>query len=355
MISAAGGSSTQTVTLTRRPDDGGGKRVKRKIATPRNLAALACAVLAAVYVAVAAVIRVSDQVQSQLIYLNLLTMTFSNLSQPAEFGLRNTRNLHLVQYDGCPVGVWHVLPDTYPDNLNSDQDYISALSDGATVVLYLHGNTATRGRYHRVQTYLSLAKRGYHVIAFDYRGFGESGCAPSERGMMEDALLVWDWVQSHAPRAPVFIWGHSLGSAAATYLAQELWQRRASHPRGVILDAPLPSMVEAAAHHPFGLPYWPVMPLFRHLVLESFRERFESESRLPLIPFPLLIAHGHSDSVIPFHLGWQMYQTALEARTRNPLLSPRLHFIDCGASGHKSNFESLDLHRALDHFVDGKL
>ena len=345
--------STQTITLTRKAD-GGKKRTKRKVATRRNLAALVCLVLAGGYVAVAVLIRLSGQAQSHLIYVNFLKLPlFANLSNPAEMGLRNARNFDLIQFDGCPVSTWHLLPDKYQENITKSQDFVTALSDGAPIVLYLHGNTGTRGTHHRVQTYQSLTRRGYHVIAFDYRGYGDSQCSPSERGMMEDALLEWDWINSHAPHSRVFIWGHSLGSAAATYLAKELWLRRQTHPKGVILDAPFTSVVEAGSNHPFGLPYWPIMPLFRHLVLESFQERFESESRLLHIPFPLLIAHGQKDVIIPFHLGKRMYQTALAARKRNPFLSHRLHFVDCGETTHKSNFESPHLQKALDHFVDG--
>ena len=356
MHSTGGGSSTQTVTITRRTEHGGGKKTtKKKIVTPRTLAAGVCVILVVGYVSVAALIRISVQIQSHLIYMNYVRLPFfSNLSNPAELGLRNTRNYDLVQYDGCPVSTWHLLPDTYPDNLTQSQDYISALSDGAPIVLYLHGNTGTRGTLHRVWTYQSLTRRGYHVIAFDYRGYGDSQCAPSERGMMEDALLQWDWIQSKAPGSKVFIWGHSLGSAAATFLAREIWTQRHTHPKGVILDAPFTSIIDASSTHPFAIPYWPIRSVFRYLVLENFHERFESESRLKGFPFPLLIAHGHNDIIIPFHLGERMYETALEARRGNPYLSSEVHFVDCEKSTHKTNFESEVLQHALDLFIDRK-
>ena len=352
---STGGSSTQTVTITRRAGGGTKKKPQKKIATPRNVAALICVVLVLGYVSVAALIRISVEVQSHLIFLHYVRIPlFGNLSNPAELGLRNARNYDLIQYDGCPVSTWHILPDTYPDNVTESQAYISALSDGAPIVLYLHGNTGTRGTGHRIQAYQSLTRQGYHVIAFDYRGYGDSQCVPSERGMMEDALLQWDWIKSHSPHSPVYIWGHSLGSAAATYLAKEIWTHRHTYPRGVILDAPFTSLVDAASNHPFAIPYWPIMSIFRYLVLESFHQRFESESRLITFPFPLLIAHGHNDVIIPFHLGQRMYETALEARRSNPYMSERAYFVDCGQSTHKTNFESGDLHHALDHFIDRK-
>lgn len=354
-MSIVGGSVTQTVTLTetvtKRPKK---SDIKKRLINKYHILGLAVAVVSTLYVGIAALVRFSVQVQSLLIYVHFVRIPlFADLTNPAELGLRNTRNFDLVQYDGCPVSTWHVLPDTYHHNVTHGHDYTSALGDGATIILYLHGNTGTRGTPHRVQQYKALAKRGYHVVTFDYRGFGDSECSPTERGMMEDSLLLWDWVQAHAPGSRVFIWGHSLGSAAATYLASELWERRSSHPKGVILDAPFTSMVEAAVNHPFGLPYWPVLPLFRALVIEAFHERFDSEARLRNIPFPLLIAHGQNDIIIPFQLGHRMYQTALEAREKNPLLSQQIHFVDCGETEHKTNIHSPHLHLALNHFIDG--
>ena len=40
----------------------------------------------------------------------------------------------------------------------------------APIVLYLHGNTGSRAREHRIELYKVLQKLNYHVICFDYRG-----------------------------------------------------------------------------------------------------------------------------------------------------------------------------------------
>lgn len=347
-------TSTQTVTVINKPRDNDKKTTKKKTINVRTVAVLVLLVFVSLYVSIAVLLRYSVQVQSYVVYVNFLRLPlFGDLTKPAEFGLRNTINFDLIQYDGCPVSTWHILPDTYHhDNLTDPREYISALSDGATIILYLHGNTGTRARSNRIKVYQELAKRGYHVITFDYRGFGDSTCLPSERGLMEDAMLEWNWIQVHAPKSRVFIWGHSLGSAAATHLAEELWHKRSVYPKGIILDAPFPTIVEAAVNHPFGIPYWPVMSLFRYFVVESFQDVFDSEAHLKHIPFPLLIAHGHNDIIIPFNLGRRMYETVTEEGTKNPFLSRKVYFIDCGMAGHNSNLQSPELQLALSHFID---
>ena len=314
------------------------------------------AVVVVIYVTIPFLVRYSIRLQSALIYVNFIkTPWFGNISNPAEFGLQRTRQFELFHGDGCEVTVWQVLPNSYwsSHNLMSTEDYLKAFSDGAPIVLYLHGNTGTRATPHRVDLYKYLAgDKGYHVITFDYRGYADSRCYPSETGMMEDAHLVWKWVKQYAPSSKLYTWGHSLGSAAATYLAKELCENGNHQPSGLILDAPFTNMVDAGSNHPFGIPFWPIMPLFRYFVLESFPERFESSERLKHISCPVLILHGRKDVIIPFHLGQKMYSIALESRKANPKLG-NVTFVDCGETAHKTNYQSPHIGSALNNLIKG--
>jgi len=44
-------------------------------------------------------------------------------------------------------------------------------------------------------------------------GYGDSSGWPSEEGLVQDAVSVFRWLKSHAGSSPVYLWGHSLGSA----------------------------------------------------------------------------------------------------------------------------------------------
>lgn len=309
-------------------------------------------VLLVLYMIPPLVIRYSSWTQQALIYVHHVKIPYyGNVSNPSEYGLTKARNFELFHQDGCSVGTWQILPKSYHtpgDDINTDFENI--LSDGSPIVLYLHGNTGTRATPHRVALYKYLAEqRGYHVITFDYRGFAESQCYPSERGMMEDAYLVWRWVRTHAPRSKLYVWGHSLGSAAATYLTKELCLS-GTPPIGLILDAPFTDIVETASYHPFGIPYWPVMTLFHYFVLEAFQERFESSSRLQDISCPMLILHGHKDIIIPFHLGHKVYEIAIQTKKLFPSMGD-VDFVDCGNTTHKNNYASPNIDQALDKFI----
>lgn len=295
----------------------------------------------------------STWLQDALIFVHhLRTPYFANHSDPASFGLIAAREFELTQEDGCIIKTWQMLPASYyhSDGFLGGTAFINALSDGLPIVIYMHGNTGTRAISHRVELYKYIAGTfGYHVITFDYRGFGDSTCYPSEQGMMEDAGLVWKWVREKAPRAKVYIWGHSLGTSAATHLTAELCQDR-DLPSGLILDAPFPNMIAAAENHPFSIPYWPIMPLFSRFVLQNIQQKFETSKHFDHISVPILILHGQQDVVIPIHLGKEVYRMALKSREQNPTWG-RVDFVDCGPTGHRSNWESPMAREALKQFV----
>ena len=51
----------------------------------------------------------------------------------------------------------------------------------------------------------------------NYRGYGGSTGAPSEKALVSDALAVWDWAR--AEHSEVAVVGRSLGSSVAVQLA----------------------------------------------------------------------------------------------------------------------------------------
>ena len=336
-------------------------KTKKRKAIKRLLALLLIAlVVLTLYPLPALLVRYSEWLQKALIFVHhVRTPFYGNLSDPSSYGLKLARQFELFHEDKCEIEVWQVLPGAYhkergegdgEDLALSESEFQTALSDGAPIVLYLHGNTGTRALYHRVEVYKYLTQeKGAHVITFDYRGYGNSECYPSERGMMEDALLVWNWVREHAPNSKIYVWGHSLGSAAATYLTKELCDS-GNQPSGLILDAPFTNMFDAAVNHPVSLPYWPVASLLRYYVLEAIPERFESAQRLKDITCPILILHGRLDIIIPFHIGEAVHKTALEFKEIHSSMGD-VEFVDCGETNHKTNYLSPHTHSALKRFL----
>ena len=80
------------------------------------------------------------------------------------------QDVTLVTEDGIQLGGWFLTAE--------------GSADGATVLIF-NGNAGDRS--FRVPLALALARAGYSVLLFDYRGYGGNEGSPSERGLMADA------------------------------------------------------------------------------------------------------------------------------------------------------------------------
>jgi abhydrolase domain-containing protein 12 len=68
-------------------------------------------------------------------------------------------------------------------------------------VLSFHGAAGTLGSGWRPPNYRALsagAPGKIHTIAIDYRGFGLSVGAPSEEGLLADAITLTEWTKNFA-------------------------------------------------------------------------------------------------------------------------------------------------------------
>ncbi|XP_077585242.1 lysophosphatidylserine lipase ABHD12 isoform X2 [Stigmatopora nigra] len=202
-----------------------------------------------IYVCVPFIIKLCPSIQAKLVFLNFVKVPlFLDLTRPLDFGLNHTVNFYLR-----PLGVWHTVPaEMWREAEGKDPEWFeSTLSSAHPAILYLHGNTGTRGGDHRVQLYKVLGSLGYHVVTFDYRGWGDSPGSPSEGGMTSDALSVYEWLKKRRGRGPLYVWGHSLGTGVATNLVRRLCDV-GSPPDALILESPFTNIREEARSHPLA-------------------------------------------------------------------------------------------------------
>ncbi|XP_062503598.1 lysophosphatidylserine lipase ABHD12-like [Corticium candelabrum] len=293
-------------------------------------------------------LKYSRVVQDGIIYLHWIRSPyFRNLSNPSEYGVERARNVYVPGRNGSYLGVWQIAPSTsqVSDKVESNEDFDALLSNGMPIVLYLHGNMGTRGTYHRVDLYQILASLGYHVITLDYAGFGDSPGWPTERGMADDARLVWEWTKMRGDRSRMYVWGHSLGSAATTLLVRQLCDE-GQGPDGVVLEAPITSVEDAAMSHPLSLPFR-YLPFFRSLFLSSLPEKFNSVSRVGDLTCPILIVHGLLDKIIPIEQGEEMYRAAVSKRS-DP---SQVYFEVFHEAGHRQIKSFSKLRSILKQFI----
>ncbi|KAM9809707.1 lysophosphatidylserine lipase ABHD12-like isoform X5 [Syngnathus typhle] len=197
-----------------------------------------------VYLCVPLLVKLCPSIQAKLVFLNFVRIPFFlDLKRPSDVGLNHTLNFYLQPQQALNIGVWHTVPaGMWQDAQGKSQEWFeSTLSSAHPAILYLHGNTGTRGGDHRVELYKVLSSSGYHVVAFDYRGWGDSDGSPSEGGMTADALFVYRWLKEKRAQ----------GGVVATNLVRQLCDR-GSPPDALILESPFTNIREEAKSHPFA-------------------------------------------------------------------------------------------------------
>jgi hypothetical protein len=157
-------------------------------------------------------------------------------------------------------------------------------------VVYFHGNGGNLSLWSDIL--VAISRRGFEVIAFDYRGYGTSTGTPSEQGLYRDVEAVLGLVHDRLRRVdiPLIYWGRSLGSTMAAYAAT------LRPPDGVIVESGFPSMRAVVRSNPI---LWALSWFSTY--------RFPTAQFLSATQAPVLVLHGDADSVIPYELGQELY------------------------------------------------
>ncbi|MBJ3786797.1 alpha/beta hydrolase [Devosia sediminis] len=168
--------------------------------------------------------------------------------------------------------------------------WYQAPAPGKPVILYYKGNSKSFSEeYERYQQFVA---DGYGFLAFDYRGFPASPGDISEANILDDAIAAYDWLDALTD-APILIWGRSLGSGPATYVAS---QRDAA---ALLLETPFLSAVNVAAER------YPILPV--GLVMQ---DQFRNDLWIKDVSEPVLVAHGTADRTIDVTNGERLYALA---------------------------------------------
>ena len=167
------------------------------------------------------------------------------------------------------------------------------------VVLYFHGNGGNLSIWAPILA--GVARHGFAVVAFDYRGYGMSTGRPTEQGLYRDVDAVVERFRTLPRRPlPVVYWGRSLGTTMAAYATT------IAAPDGVILESGFPDARSVARTSP---------ALALLAVFSSYRFPTADFMRRSVPPSPTLVMHGDSDSVVPIALGRALFAQINEPKT----------------------------------------
>ena len=203
-------------------------------------------------------------------------------------------NQRALQYS--PAGEIFTLSDTtlaaaeaiaIPSGNSVVNGWYQAPREGMPLIIYYKGNTGSFSEEH--ERFEQFVADGYGFLSFDYRGFPLSPGEISQASILEDALAAFDWAEARG--FPIFIWGRSLGTGPATYVAS------LRDAEGLLLETPFLSAATVGAER---YPYLPVA-----LVMQ---DQFPVNAWIADVSEPVLIAHGTADKTIDVSNGERLYQ-----------------------------------------------
>ena len=188
-------------------------------------------------------------------------------------------DLYITTKDGIKINAWLVKANAH-----------------ASTVIFAHGNAGTIS--DRIMKLKFFHEIGLNIIIFDYRGYGRSMGAPSEKGVYLDVAAVYDYIQARKDIDPARIigYGTSLGGAVMIELAT---QRKLA---GLIVESSFTSAKEMARM------IYPFVPT----ILMSIK--FDSVSKVSKINVPKLFLHSHEDEMIPFSMSQKLYEASAEPK-----------------------------------------
>ncbi len=187
------------------------------------------------------------------------------------------------------------------------------------VIFYFGGNAEPAASYaHR---FAALPARAYLI---DYRGYGESEGAPSQRALVHDATAHVHSLTSAEDR--VFLIGRSLGTGVASLAAAELGTRVA----GMVLISPFCSFGNVVALH--APAFLPARLLLAH--------PFQVDAVAHRLTQPLTIVVGSQDTIVP----------PGESRCLAKAIGPTAETIEL-AAGHNDILSRDDLWQAIARMI----
>lgn len=167
----------------------------------------------------------------------------------------------------------------------------------------------------------------YHVVAIDYRGFGHSTGIPSEQGLIQDAETLVEWAIKVAgiPPSRIVLFGHSLGTAVASGVAERCADRDIEF-AGIVLVAGFSDLSNLLVGYRIS-GVFPVMgplvawPSAVEFLKGAVVDKWHSADRLARIVrqtqnrLRLELIHSYDDWDIPWQHADVLFQAAANATT----------------------------------------
>ncbi|WP_040507484.1 alpha/beta hydrolase [Leptospira wolffii] len=206
----------------------------------------------------------------------------------------NPEKIRLKMKDGVSVNVWIFRPKSSPPKAS---------------ILQFHGNGENMSSHY--VSLVWLVEKGYELITWDYRGYGESEGEPDKLDIHNDSLEILEFAKNRASKnkIPWIVYGQSLGGAISIRALGDMKDKE-----GLLLvvgDGTFASYSGVAKSIADRLFFFPI----GYLVWAFFPNGLspqETVSELP--PIRLFLVHGTNDKVVSFPNGMELFEKAKDPK-----------------------------------------
>ena len=203
--------------------------------------------------------------------------------------------------------------DVYFDSLDGEKlhGWFFPTDESQLVIMISHGNACNIS--HMLDYANILTGMNLQVFLFDYRGYGKSTGAPSEKGIYMDAQAAYDYLVNEEKIVTdnIILFGQSLGAAAAIDVAIK------NHIRSIIIEGAFTSTKDMAKT---------MFPM--NIVSFLLPSNYNNLKKIAQINAPKLIVHGEDDEIVPFSMGKKLFEASMD---------PKFFYAIKGA-GHNDTF-----------------
>ena len=212
--------------------------------------------------------------------------------QPEDFGLTH-EDVSFQTSDGLTLHGW----------------FLPAVGEPHGTVVHFHGNAANITAHIGLIEW--LPRLGYHVLMFDYRGFGQSPGRVTRAGTIRDGHAAVDYALSRPETRgrPLFVYGQSLGGAVAIVVAAQRPEIRA-----VVAESPFSTHRRIAACHARRLVHFDWLAQWLATVTISAGDD-PLDVVAQIAPRPLLIIAAEKDEICFPELARELYAAAAQPKS----------------------------------------
>ncbi|MCF7568897.1 alpha/beta hydrolase [Sabulilitoribacter arenilitoris] len=157
------------------------------------------------------------------------------------------------------------------------------------VILYFHGNAGDLSRWGFVVEY--FVEKQYDVLIMDYRTYGKSTGKLSEQALYDDADYCYDYLKTHYDESVITLYGRSLGSGIASYLASK------NKPNQLILETPYYSIIDVAKSR---FPMFPVEKLLKY--------KLPTHQYIQQVNCLVTMFQGTEDLIVPYKSAKKLFK-----------------------------------------------